>query len=234
MVDVKFDGRFGNNLFQYTYARLFAIKNNLALISNLPPNDIISTAEYIGGEFHTTPIINIKEDYNDINWSFINDSNIKGCYYFEGFFQRYSFYENDLELIKTFFNYEHVDVDNYDDVVIHLRLTDYKIVNGGYVTLPQEYYFNLLEKLKFKKLYIVTDDPNDSYITPFINKYDCEIISQSAKHDFYFMMRFNTIIAANSTFSWWAAFLSKAKNKYLPKDSRFLNVIDLWKIGEGF
>jgi hypothetical protein len=39
--------------------------------------------------------------------------------------------------------------------------------------------------------------------------------------DFLFMMSFDKIIIGVSTYSWWAAFLSEAKEIYAPYDYKF-------------
>jgi hypothetical protein len=54
-----------------------------------------------------------------------------------------------------------------------------------------------------------------SYLKYF-DKYNPTIVSHDEYSDFEFIRSFDKIISSNSTFSWWAAFLSDASEIYLP------------------
>ena len=73
--------------------------------------------------------------------------------------------------------------------------------------------------------YICTDDPKSPFLKKFekynviIHKHKNALIQydpESGLDDFKFIMSFNRIIIAQSTFSWWAAFLSKANEIFIP------------------
>lgn len=91
--------------------------------------------------------------------------------------------------------------------------------------LPFEYYEKALSMAKYDKIYICTDDPNHEYLKNF-KKYNPIIIRHKDPYsweatidDFAFIMSFNKIITSQSTFCWWAAFLSSATEIYAPRPS---------------
>ena len=77
------------------------------------------------------------------------------------------------------------------------------------------FYEKCIDYAKPSKIYLVTDSPKDSYFSQF-DKYNHEIISESPWGDFAFISSSDQVCAANSTFSWWAAFLSNATKIYAP------------------
>ena len=74
----------------------------------------------------------------------------------------------------------------------------------------------MINSLEFEDLYIVTDGLSDNFMRNF-DVYNPKIISSSQSSDFRFLMSFDKIITSQSTFSWWAAFLSDASNIVAPK-----------------
>ena len=128
---------------------------------------------------------------------------------------------------------------NIDDVVIHIRLDGFN--HNGYNShiIDPKWYISILESLQYNKLYIVMDsksgriwkkqnDDKKRYIDMF-SQYDPTIISGTAREDFEFIRSFDTIICSNSTFCFWASFLSKATRCYMPpfwesRQSRLSNI----------
>jgi hypothetical protein len=93
-----------------------------------------------------------------------------------------------------------------DCILIHYR--DYK-TNGynGWADLGREYYLEALKRLPDKKIIVVTDNIDVAYNAIGL---DCEYTSNTAIVDFYLLCNADYLIMANSTFSWWGAWLSKA------------------------
>jgi hypothetical protein len=84
-------------------------------------------------------------------------------------------------------------------------------LGGVNLVLPQSYFINACNRIKdidSYKIIVVTDDKkNACKIFSFLkNKM---IISESEIIDFQIIQNSDTVIIANSTFSWWAAFLNK-------------------------
>lgn len=105
------------------------------------------------------------------------------------------------------------EIRKVESVSIHVRRIDYPN------PLKLEYYINAInlisKKLENPAFYIFSDDidwckENFDYLKV---KYFVENNSQNEIEDFYLMTICNHFIIANSSFSWWGAWLSDHKNK---------------------
>ena len=115
---------------------------------------------------------------------------------------------------------------NTDDIVIHLRLDGFN--HSGYNShiIDPEWYVSILRRETFGKLYIVMatksgrikkgQDPYKRRYIERFKEFNHEIVSNDEKTDFEFIRKFDKIVCSNSTFGWWAAFLSEASVVYLP------------------
>lgn len=181
-------------------------------------NNYLDNLKILGGHVH-----NIEELIN-----------YKGKLILKGSgFQRYEYYKNHTKLIKEFLFIpkDKKVVFEENDVVIHYRLGDTKTEhlkrkirhNEKYIgyhknqNMCNDYFLDILSKNNFDKIYIVTDSPDDILIKTLKNKVKCEVISKNIYKDFLFLVSAPNLIICHSTFSWWAAFLSNAKNIYMPK-----------------
>ncbi len=183
-VTVSYTGRFGNNMFQYVMGRLLAHKNKLALKPNWPHNEIIK------------PTV-------DKYWAHIYGGDIE----ISGFFQQACRYLPNRAMIKSWFpSYETA---NYKDIVIHLRADDY----GKAHRIHPQWFLDILARETFEKLVIVMSPIDPEYLSYFY-KYNPLVQSGGIKEDFEFIASFDKIICSNSTFCWWAAFLSNASKIY--------------------
>ena len=114
---------------------------------------------------------------------------------------------------------------NKPTVVLHIRRTDYlkygdENLGGEDLTLPLTYYnlcLKKINKLDNYNIVFVTDDPsfvksNFYHLNPIISSSESSII------DFQILMKADIVIVANSSFSWWGAYLNtKAKKVFAPK-----------------
>lgn len=117
---------------------------------------------------------------------------------------------------------------NHDSIVVHVRA---RYPDVYYI--PFEYYKTALDRATYDKVYICTDDPNHPFLRNFApynpvivstrdliatmdRRTSWDEISKVNMDDFIFMMSFDKIIISFSTYSWWAAFLSDAKEIYAP------------------
>ena len=99
-----------------------------------------------------------------------------------------------------------------DDVVVHVRRGDF-LQKGRAISL--DYYLDVLDRLDFRHLY-VCGVGIDEQVRRRFSKYSPIFVRGSAKDDFLFIKGFDRIIQSQSTFSWWAAFLSDASEIYGP------------------
>jgi hypothetical protein len=211
MIVIQYLGKFGNNLFQYAFGRLLAISFNYSLGTDLIDNAVIVANGNVKGlSYYNYPTV-----ISDINQSgnFFPSQLEERLYILYGYFQNIDYYRNRRKLIQSFFNYKK-PLMNKSDIVLHVRLGDYKNFGPKGIVIHPQYYLDILRKEEFDKIYIVTDDPNDTDYFRHFRYYNPTIINSSVKDDFYFIMSFDKVIMSNSTFSWWATFLGDASTIY--------------------
>ncbi|MBE3037003.1 MAG: alpha-1,2-fucosyltransferase [Candidatus Atribacteria bacterium] len=203
-------------MFQYAMARLVAMSDGSKMVTMWNHNGFIEANECYEGHTYDGETVQIE----DLRFGNTAVNPLDGFDYsgrrvhLNGYFQDAAFYNPHREIIKGFWQLPKVKI-NYDDLVIHLRLTDYFWFRNKTVIHPN-WYREIIKKEHYRKLYIVVEPhcTNGKYLS-FFNDLHPIIVSQSPKEDFMFLMSFDRIVCSNSTFAWWAAFLSDAKKIYL-------------------
>lgn len=106
------------------------------------------------------------------------------------------------------------DVDVEGMVAVSVRRGDFATDSNHYL-LPLEYYFGALS-LFFPEKDIMVFSDDIPWCKEHFNITDRRVVfseNKSAIEQLSLMCRFSNFILANSTFSWWGAYLSKAENK---------------------
>ena len=195
---------------------------------NLPTQFIAKTSASLRfGSY--LPLISI----NDRNFSSINyRSSAKSVLFLDGYFnQKWSY----LTLKKAFrqLKLRQIELDKVSlqtckkDVVIHVR-------GGDFLTIPNlnicdlEYYKKSISYAISKGYYsfkLITEDQIygkeilKSIKKSFIDLNIKMLTSDSIKNDFNLIRSSKLAILSNSTFSWWASFLSTSKKEFIvPKN----------------
>lgn len=247
MVGVYFQGRMGNQLFQYAFAFSESKKLNtdffmLEKIDNIIIDKYFELGHYrrfnskfkrfffTKDKFKLSVELNNAKSYLE-NKLLLNQNN---CLY-KGYFQSELYFkEIHAELLKEFKikdKYQ-IDVrrhlkivDKKPLLVLHVRRTDYlkhgdNSLGGEDLSLPIKYYIDCLASVKDKENYtivFVTDDPafvksNFEHLSPIIS-FDKNLIV-----DFQILLAADIVVTANSSFSWWAAYLNtNCKRVLAPK-----------------
>lgn len=247
MIVVKFQGRLGNQIFQYVFAMSISKKlRTCFLIDCLPDSTFfkyfesksISRFKFINdfllklfGKIHKIKIHQKGVDYvNEVQKQFVNAA------YYDGFFQSEFFFENIKNTVRqrliirkeyrAIFMKKYGQLFNNNKIIaIHCRLGDYlnwgsDELGGENLTLPKYYYINSLKKIdqiENYKIIIVTDD-----IESIKDKFDFIqnkiIISDEEIVDFQILQNAHQLIVSNSSFSWWGAYLNnKSATVYAPE-----------------
>ena len=141
----------------------------------------------------------------------------------------------DEDILKFTYNNKFYIPNNYKKlfnsnfISIHLRRGDYvkdKKTARYHGNLKLDYFIESIQYIRLKyanlPVYIFTDDPiwaKNNIIPKINNSYLISSKNQSAEIDFFLMSKGKYFIISNSTFSWWAAFFSRDKEKFiiLPK-----------------
>ena len=167
----------------------------------------------------------------------VNDRNfyLKNSYFlnkkilfFDGYFIHNWKYEqinklfSQLQLRPIYMNREHIKICN-ENVIIHVRGGDFlKIENLN--ICDEHYYKKSIEyalKKGFNNFKVISEDRQyGKLIIKEMKKYfiDLKISilkSNSIKNDFNIIRSSNLAILSNSTFSWWASFLSNSKKEFI-------------------
>lgn len=165
--------------------------------------------------------------------------------YLDGYFQSYKYFETIRDVLLTEFtlkNGYHREVDGIkseiekadQSVAVHIRRGDFATIRKGYNGLCDlSYYQKALEIIKNKypnvQLFIFSDDiewaktnlklagPMVFVSRPVLNPAEELWLMSLCKHQ----------IIANSTFSWWAAWLNKNPQKIVVSPSRWLVAEDI-------
>lgn len=128
-----------------------------------------------------------------------------------GYFGSWQYFEHCKDLIKKYFVMKQLCEPVKDAIIVHFR--DYNN-NPNMTPLKNEYYNKAIAMMPKKRVLVVTDNIEKAYK---VFGADCEYTSNSPIVDFYLLTQADYLIIANSTFSWWGAYLSGAKT-IAPKD----------------
>jgi hypothetical protein len=233
MIDVDYPGRFGNHLFCYAFARLMAEDHNEPYCMSLPDTGVLHSNDAKMSQRPPFAPVMIQEDFKNREWAI--PALIPGDFVkYTGYFQRWEYYEGNRDRVRGFFHLPETYPTDPKEVCLHVRLTDYHEV--GLLRDPTV-YASIIDKIYDGKLYIVTDDYKDPYLDYFKKRYaNVSIVSNTAAEDFSTLMSFEKIVASNSTFSWWAAYLGVSKNPYIPMEfgAGVGVAVDIYKLGTGF
>jgi hypothetical protein len=170
------------------------------------------------------------------------DSNIwksSKSIHLSGFWQSYKYFENIRTVLLKEFMPKNISennqviaksiLNNDDSVSIHFRRGDYVNSQNTHYCLPQSYYTQAIEFIKSKvaniHLYVFSDDPE--WVFENI-KFTCDytLIQHNKSNpeiDIYLMSCCKHNIIANSSFSWWGAWLNQNEKKIVVAPDKWLN-----------
>jgi hypothetical protein len=224
-------GGLGNQLFQIFTTIAFSIKHNLNFIFNYTPN-LGKRPTYWHNLLlpiieHTTtePLENFVQ-INEGEERFDNPPPLTNNIALNGYFQSYTFFEDHFENIVKMLAIERFRNFFPTSVSLHFRLGDYKYLQECHPILDMDYYRNALE-------YILLMDPSIQTVKYFCEEEDLdtvcanvEVLKQEfrevaferevAASDWQEMIAMSCCkhhIIANSSFSWWGAYLNTRRDK---------------------
>lgn len=161
VVHVDFSNGFGNNLFQYIYARLIADAHGSNLSVSLNRKGGYAKKEFsklgikLKGHPHPKAIkISDKKASLKFLAKRFNSSN----FHLHGYFENYNLYKDNIDKIKTWF--PPIKEKNKDDLVFHLRLGDRLFYHETYnpnFKIDASKYVDAINQFDFDRLRIVTD-----------------------------------------------------------------------------
>lgn len=212
-------GRLGNQMWQIASTIGIAKKNSVEFVFNPPweynkyfsfqlPVDYIRTHVVVDEFRDLLPYSHYEE------LEIIPDMN----YRLAGYFQSYKYFEHCKNYIKEIFtllpNYENIIKSKFekelDRIAIHIRRTDF-IGNGCTPVLPNSYYIEALSYFPKERFLICSDDIDWCKQQDFLKDLDVYFVDdkQPDIYDLYLLSYCKGIIIANSSFSWWSAYLGE-------------------------
>lgn len=213
MVEVIYDGNLGNNLFQYCFGRILAQKLGYTLKA-LPIEGFSGTREEVMGKNYSGHgKIFLKGQKVDL--SFLEKENLESHIILTGYFQRYEYYKDYRNEIQNWLRLDDYLINDIteNDLVIGIRRGKDYIPQHG---LPISYYEKAIHATDFNKMFICSNT-SDNFTEYFRKKYNAVVRPPGAIDNIIFIKQFNKIIISNSTFLWWAAYLSDASEIYFPR-----------------
>lgn len=219
MISIKAIGRRGNNLFQYAFGRILAEKLGYAMEIAESPYQLevkeFKNAALLNGR-RIPELVTVGDEYTLdqlVDLATTKDSGIL----LNGFWQKQHYYWDRRSEIKEWFRIEssHRYSLTPDDWVIHIRHEDYL---ESKLQLSPRYYDRCLEYRKdLSRVFVVGKDLSKEVRDDYRRRHGAIVVDTGSDlADFTLLRDANNIVVANSSFSWWAAFLSQAERVFAP------------------
>lgn len=208
-------GRLGNQLFEiasviglankYNATPIFPTKWTYRDYFNIPDkyfDDIKYESQVTETVFHYIPNLlhGMKDEIIDI----------------KGTLQSEKYFIEIKDTIKKYLTPKGKDVFDKWSVGIHIRRGDY-VNNPNYINYGPEYYYSVIEKYfndERYTFYVCSEDYG--YCKEHFNDDRFIVQKRNEIEDFIILSSCQKLIITNSTFSWWAAYLSEAKQVIRP------------------
>ena len=232
MININYESNFGNCMFQYAFARLHAETNQLTLQGDFKYKNILDTTDHKIGEREqntsNTVLLHdmIYDTHRQVHGSNYMNLTPEINYHINGYFQDADLFNNNRDLVRSFFKIPEVETVNTEDTLVTIRLGDFVKTGHDSEIIDHEWYISVLNQMPGKKVIQVCDYKgcNPAFTAQFINedqerKYidkitaaidNCEVhyMDPDTSKDFKKYFQYKNIICSNSTFAWWGCFLS--------------------------
>lgn len=220
-------GDFTNRTFELS--EIFNLENT-EILKNGELKDITQSTSFFrkiknrisGFEYYFEKSLMFDEAFNKLN----------SPAYVEGYFQSEKFFRNASFSPTEIFQFDTKKLNNlskkllesnlYNAVAIHVRRGDYvsnQKINQIHGSCDINYYCTALNELNqdsIERVIVFSDDPNwckKNLKTSHETQYVDWNLGCDSWQDMYLMTQCSQFIIANSSFSWWGAFLSERKDK---------------------
>jgi hypothetical protein len=246
-------GRLGNQMFQFASLKGIAKNNNYNFC--LPPSEDkdewVDHQLFIPFKFQNVMLLNIQ--YIDGNRPTIQEksfafdeelyNNCPKWVNLQGYFQSEKYFKNieddirkDYEFHDHIYNPAKKMIDSVDNPIsLHIRRTDYLTLSHNHNNLGLEYYQEALNHFDNDRTVIIFSDDPDWCNQQEIFSGDRFLVSENNTNyvDLCLMTLCKDHIIANSSFSWWGAWLAKgnkviASSKWFGPDNAHLDTTDLY------
>tara|TARA_R110000824_G_scaffold213711_1_gene399998 strand:- start:7 stop:792 length:786 start_codon:yes stop_codon:yes gene_type:complete len=232
MISCELMGRLGNQMFIAAAAYSLALDNNdeavfPTMLSGIVPTDrerIIHEKTILSNLKYTNDFSSIQHVYHEPADHSYAPIPYKENLLLKGYFQSEKYFNHNreeiLELfrplcqIETFINKKYSNlVGNKNCVSIHIRRGDYLNLADFHAIIGKQYYEKAMSIFPGDTTFVFFSDDIEWCKETFENPRHVFIEKQDDVLDLYLMSKIPNNIIANSSFSWWAAWLNENKNK---------------------
>jgi hypothetical protein len=229
MTIVRLTGGLCNTMFMYAFGRSLSVRKNVSVDFHW----CRSTWDYSLGAYNVKP--NLVEPFAGMKVynekSTAHDPEVLNApeeTYFKGYWQSEKYFEEDVirkELVLSHPTEEMLakakEIRNYDNsVFIHVRHGDYLTTpetNAYHGVLPYDYYIRAIDYMRTKvtnpEFFVFSDDIDWCRTVGLPGTF----INAGLHGDLYLMRCCKHAIIANSSYSWFGAWLGKAEIVMVPK-----------------
>ncbi len=171
------------------------------------------------------------------NYSYVSEAYLPGNRYYEGYWQCIKYFDSIKTLLQNIFAYPEPNEYNkgWEDLIRSTNSVGIHVRRGNYLSEPEfcnicsvEYYKNSIELLMSDgirhEFFIFSNDMQwcKENLGPLVQGNVIHYISgnkgKDSCWDMFLMTCCKDLILANSSFSWWGAFLNKEVNKVIAPD----------------
>jgi hypothetical protein len=229
MIVMKIQGGLGNQMFQWACGRKLSLERGCPFVIDISSYNLDKKRSFqlplfkniqkllSSGEIEVANLFSyglpiIMDDFK--TFSFPAEP-----FYMNGYWQSDKFFEGIEEIIKQDFDlteYKYI-VDDYEIsnncLSLHIRRDDYVMSNGYHPVQPLSYYSKALDIIRdYDKVLVFSDDIEWCKANLQFDK--IEFVQKTNEFEtIYLMSHVRNNIIANSSFSWWGAWLNSNKDK---------------------
>lgn len=250
-VEVTLKGGFGNQMFQYAAAFAYARKHGKKLyapsLSKLKPFFNISASESSKNPHlysHQSQALQKRlSDRKKSGWNKFDTATYSNPHltYLSGYMQDEDFFKEFADDIRTEFSFKNPPSPNNQKIIdqmkqensvcLHIRRGDY--IRNEYPLLSQTYYDNAIQYIKNHDpdpihLYIFSNDIEKAKSVFQTTENHTFIHNKSDIEDLRLMTHCRHNIIANSSFSWWGAWLNPNPDKIVIAPDKWDYRHDWW------
>ena len=227
-------GRLGNQMFQIATAYSFAIDNGCSLKLSTKngvyqsldgqlgdpleyKDNIYSKIDFIENATNCDVFKQSGFEYSPISYKFENNLYLEGHFQSEKYFSHnrnrivelFRICENDKKYIDS----KYGELLKQNTVSLHIRRGDYLLSEDHHPICDIEYYKNAINQFNNDEVFLIFSDDIDYAKKTFTEKKYTVIENEKDYIDLYLMTMCKNNIIANSSFSWWGAWLNENINK---------------------
>jgi|TARA_B100000085_G_C18556713_1_gene517995 hypothetical protein len=241
MINMTVMGGLGNQLFQWACARNLQEKYGHYINYNYDfykgqdwrkpqldefKNIVFNSVE----ENYTLGEVGVGDSFNYKNFLTYDLSQKQRCYHLQGYWQSEKYFQENQNVIRNnldidedtryYISNKYPFIDNEQVASIHIRRTDYVSSNGYHPVQPMSYYEQALGHIDCERIVVFSDDigwckENLQFNNMIFSEDNTDI------QDLYLMSMCQHNVIANSSFSWWAAWLNKNTDKRVVAPSKW-------------